>query len=57
MPSANVLQVLMYAIACQYVLGQGRGYSVCQHVLREFYIVLGHANMCLGVLVKVRCSR
>ena len=59
MPSANVCQVLMYinAILCQGVLGHARDYKACQHMLGECYDMLGHANMCLGVLLMARCSR
>jgi len=58
-PSANVCQVLMYvnAILCQGIPGHVRDYRACQHMLGECYAMLGNANMCLGVLLRARCSR
>lgn len=57
MPSANVCKVLMYVNACQVIPGHARDYKACQHMLGECYVVLGHANMCLGILVMVICSK
>ena len=59
MPSANVFQVLMFvnAILCQGVPGHARDYRECQPMIGECYAMLGHANMCLGILIMERCSR
>ena len=59
MTSANVCQVLMFvnAILCQGVPGHARDYKACQRMIGECYAMLGHANMCLGVLLMSRCSR
>ena len=59
MPSANVCQVLMFvnAILCQGVLEHARDYRACQHMIGECYAMLGHANMCLGVLLMAKFSR
>ena len=57
MPSANVFQVLIYGNASQSVLRYARDYRACQHMLGEYYVMLGLANMCLGVLAMTRCSR
>ena len=54
MPSSNVCQVLMYVNACQSVTGHARDYKACQHMVGEFYAMLGPSNMCLGVLVMAR---
>jgi len=43
--------------ACQGVLGHARDYKGCQHILGDCYVMLGHANMCFGVLVMEICSR
>jgi len=59
MLSANVCQVLMFvnAILCQGVLGHARDYMACQHMIGECYVMLGHANICLCVLLMAKCSR
>jgi len=58
-PSTNVCQVLMFvnAILFQGVPGHARDYRACQHMIVECYAMLGHANMCLGVLLMEICSR
>ena len=45
------------AILYQGVPGNARDYKACQHMLGECYVVLGHANMCLGILFVEKCSR
>ena len=37
-------------ILCEGVLGNARDYRACQHMIGECYVMLGHANMCLGIL-------
>ena len=59
MPSANVCQVIMFvnAILCQCVPRNARAYRACQHMIGEWYAMLGHANMYLGFLLMEICSR
>lgn len=59
MPSANVCQALMFvnAILCQGVPGHARDYMVCEHMIGGYYAMLGHVNMCLGILLMARCYR
>ena len=59
MQHVNVCQVLMVvnAILCQGVRGHARDYRACQHMIGECYAMLGHANMCLGILLMKICSR
>jgi len=57
-PSSNVCPMLMFvnAILCEGVTGHARDYRACQHIIGECYAMLGHANMCLGILLMARCS-
>lgn len=59
MLSANVCQVLIFAneILCEGVPRNVRYYRACQHMIGECYAMLGHAKMCLGILIIARCSR
>ena len=59
MPSANVCQVLMFVnvILCQGVPGYARDYRECQHMIGECHDMLGHASMCLSVLLMAIYSR
>ena len=57
MSSANMCQLLMYVNARKNFPGHVRDYRACQHMLGECYVVLGHANICLGILVMEICSR
>jgi len=47
----------MYVIACGGVPTRVRDYRACQHMLGECYSMIGHAKMCLGILVMARCSK